>query len=117
MKRYALAAMCAALLLGLLAVPASAYCIYNNSDINLTIQQTQGCRFGQCFDKGLKPGEKGCCNWKNKGCNDKGKRDSVMRFDVFHADWCYCLGVEVKAGGWLVIKGTHKKITCTAHYE
>ena len=119
MKCFAIAASCLALLLGLLlapAGPAQAFCIYNYSDMGLTVQQTKGCHLSWCFEKGIKPGDKACCNWKNKECNNKGKHDSVLRFDVYHGNWYYCQGVEVKAGGWMDIRGSDKKITCTPHY-
>ncbi len=120
MKHYFACSVCAALLLGLClapAAPASAFCVYNDSDMRLTVQQVTGCLQFECFQKAIKPGEKACCNWKNKGCNNQGQRDSELKFNVLFLETLYCQEVKVKAGGWLVIKGADKKITCTAHYE
>jgi hypothetical protein len=68
---------------------AEAFCIYNRTDdIVIKVKQTGG---GVVLVKGFKakinPGEKACCNWKNKDCNLEGKRDSTVAFVITYANW------------------------------
>ena len=119
MKHHFVLTGCLALLLGLLlapAGPAQAFCIYNYTDMGLYVNEISGGSTLRHFQNVVQANGKACCNWKNKDCNEQGKRDSVLRFDVYLGDYFYCRGVEVKAGGWMDIKSSGNKITCTAHY-
>ncbi len=122
MKRIAIQAACLALLLVLLlapAAPASAFCIYNKSDLKVRVDQISGGKFGHSFTRYIDPGGRACCNWKNKDCNKNGHKDSEVGFGVTSPDiqGQYCLGVKVKAGGWMDIHKDGHHLRCTAHYE
>ena len=120
MKHYFVLTGCLALLVGLLlapAGPAQAFCIYNHSDTDLYVNEIEGGSFLRHFQNVVEAGGKACCNWKNKDCNEKGKRDSVLKFSACASiDSCPCREVEVKAGGWMDINGSGNNITCTAHF-
>ncbi len=119
MKRYAMAAICAALLLGLLAAPASAFCVYNKTDVRVGVIQKTGCVYGRGFSKYIDPGERACCNWKNHDCNKHGHKHSIVTFTVGPAEMPGkdCTHVKVKAGGWMDIHTQGDHFGCTAHYE
>ena len=118
MKRFAIAASCVALLLGLLlapAGPANAFCIYNRSDKEVKVEEVGGGSFWRQFHDKIKAGDHACCNWKNKDCNKHGKRDSVLRFNVSYGGDDVCQEVEVEAGGWMDIKRSGNIFICTVH--
>ncbi len=121
MKRYVMAAICAALLLGLAlapAAPASAFCIYNKTSKTQAVDQVSGGELGRQFHKIIKPGERACCNWKNKQCNKHGHKHSILTFSASlqNSEKFECKDVRVKAGGWLDIEQKDGKVRCTAHY-
>jgi len=107
---------------------AEAFCVYNNTDMRvheqLLVQQTGGHKTGRGFHKYIPAGENECCNWQNKDCNKEGKRDSIVRLDVSYwghvpdaPDYTYpiCHGVEIKAGGWVTVKGEKGNYKCELH--
>jgi len=61
---------------------ASAFCVYNSTPFTIDVFQAGGGKTFKEFHKRIKPGNKACCNWKNKDCNKTGKRDSLVRFSV-----------------------------------
>ena len=68
----------------LAAEGAEAFCIYNYTDIRMVVGQVGGgtTNVFKQFSAIPKQGEKACCNWTNKDCNKKGKRDSTLYFNV-----------------------------------
>ena len=72
----------AVLMVFLAAEGAEAFCIYNRTDTKIKVHQYGGGRKYSSFSAELNPGEKACCNWTNKDCNKKGKRDSTLYFNV-----------------------------------
>ncbi len=122
MKRCFVWAGCAALLLGLLlasAAPALAFCVYNRTDEEINVYQQSGHRSSRGFSANIKSGERACCNWKNKDCNKKGHKHSIVTFIVSKKRFAVdhnCSGVEVKAGGWMDVYKRHDGFRCTAHY-
>ncbi len=106
---------------------ADAFCVYNFSDIDMKFLEIKGgSAFGR-FDEDVEPGAHKCCNWKNKSCNNQGKRDSNLIFKVGSIlnngfggttlGKVYCDNVNIKAGGWLVIKGKNGHYYCEAGYN
>ncbi len=122
MKRYFVLTGCLALLLGLVlaaAAPASAFCVYNKTSVQLQVEQTKGCKFDKGFSKFIDPGEHACCNWKNHDCNKHGHKDSIVTFRVPSPAQSYlylCEDVRVRADGWMDIEVKDGKIRCTAHH-
>ncbi len=94
------------------------FCVYNFTDTNIGVDQVKGGKMVKDFFASLKPGEKACCNWKNRDCNKQGKRDSILKFDVYYGDYKFiCQDFSIKAGGWLLIKGKDKNYACEAGYK
>ncbi len=103
-----------------------AFCVYNKTDKIIYVDESSGGRNSSVsFASGvLQPGEKKCCNWKNKDCNVKGKRDSLVGFDVEYVDgtpapspfrpktYSICKNFKIKAGGALVVSGKNKNYRC-----
>jgi hypothetical protein len=111
------------LLVFLMTEQAGAFCVYNNSDRQMHVMQSYGFKIGRGFDKFISSGDHACCNWKDKDCNKKGKRDSTVKFNVDYARFVFyftpCADFPIKAGGWLSIsgdihKGYHRKRTILA---
>jgi len=120
MKHICLLTGCAALLAGLLlaAAPASAFCVYNKTDEEIHVYQWSGNRFSHGFSRDIKPGERACCNWKDKDCNKKGHKHSIVTFVVSKYNTGVkhdCSDVKVKAGGWMDVYKRHDGFRCTAH--
>jgi hypothetical protein len=108
-------------MLGLfLAADAEAFCVYNDSTVDIRVQQTAGHKFGKGYAGIIRSGQKGCCNWSNSDCNTGGNRDSWVKFKVEHIivdPWketykTVCNDFSVRAGGWLTV--TDK---CKANYN
>lgn len=106
---------------------ADAFCVYNETDKVLFVQETGGGKipsFGGFIARNLQPGENKCCNWQDKDCNSKGKRDSIVTFQVSTVPITshdppsidVCTGFPIKAGGWLTVVGKNNRYTCTAHF-
>jgi len=101
---------------------AEAFCVYNNADRVVEVKQTEGGDFKKRVGS-----ERECCNWENKSCNKGGKRDSIIRFDVYYKvsdhriipeDVYICKDFPIKAGGWLTVTGNKKDgYKCEAHYQ
>ena len=101
---------------------AEAFCVYNKTDKPMNAAQTSGGNFG----KNIPSGGKECCNWQEKSCNKGGKRDSIVRFDVYErvavrdkrgaeTFRSICEDFPIKAGGWLTIEGSNDNYKCVAH--
>ncbi len=87
------------------------FCVYNNTDTKIRVVEVEGGKSWKSFTQTLNPGEKKCCNWKNRDCNVEGKRDSKIDFHVQGAiggskspDWDMCF-ISIKAGGDLIVEG------------
>ena len=96
---------------------AEAFCIYNRTnDIVIKVKQTGG---GVVLVKGFKakinPGEHACCNWKNKDCNLKCKRDSTVAFVITYINGDTMCGISIPAGGYVEVKGKNGAYSCKAH--
>ncbi len=110
------------IIFSLLNIKLNAYCIHNNTDITIKVEQTTGGKgWPYRFSKNLDPGESACCNWKNSDCNTGGHRDSLVGFDVSYlssggnndAGFTYiCNDFKIKAGGDLVVKGKNGNYKC-----
>ena len=89
---------------------AEAFCVYNNTNTNMIVEQTSG-HGSHGFDKKILAGENKCCNWQNKDCNKEGKRDSIVKFTVKYSPWgavkyyYVCEDFPIRAGGSLTISG------------
>lgn len=78
--------MATALPLGFLATgmtllqtePASAFCVYNNSEETITALQLP--INGSSFKQKIEPGEDKCCAWDNGDCNNGGGRIDKAKF-------------------------------------
>ncbi len=110
------------LLVFLMTERAGAFCVYNNSDRQMHVMQSYGFEIGRGFDKFISSGDHACCNWKDKDCNKKGKRDSTVKFNVDYARFVFyftpCADFPIKAGGWLSISGDiHKGYQCEAFFD
>jgi hypothetical protein len=98
---------------------AEAFCIYNKADISIIVDQTSG---GD-FRKPISMGDSECCNWQNKSCNEGGKKDSIVKFNVTDMNkgvfftGGICKDFPIKAGGWLTVRGSGGNYTCEAHYQ
>ncbi|PKN33253.1 MAG: hypothetical protein CVU61_14135 [Deltaproteobacteria bacterium HGW-Deltaproteobacteria-19] len=105
----------------LTAEGADAFCVYNNSDLEFQVQETHGGRKFKEFIKVISPGNHACCNWKNKDCNAKGKKDSTVKFLVAFTQVLpinLCVDFPVKAGGWLSVSGDRKSpYKCEAYFD
>ena len=97
---------------------AFSFCVYNFSDTTVAVEEVKGGKFGKSFFAScLKPGQKACCNWKNRDCNKEGKKDSILKFNVYYGDYKFiCQNFPIKAGGWLVVKGKNKHYHCEAGF-
>ncbi len=98
------------------------FCVYNNTDIIIDVDQYGGGIFMGQFNAILKPGEKACCNWKNKTCNRSGKRDALLKFDVgtepdpnFGHNKTICNDFKILAGGALVVEGKNGNYHCVGY--
>jgi len=102
----------------LAAEGAEAFCIYNYTDIRIGVGQVGGgtTNVFKQFSAIPKQGEKACCNWTNKDCNKKGKRDSEVAFDVYMLDErSLCHNVTIPAGGYVLVKGKNGVYNCEGH--
>ncbi len=102
----------------LAAESADAFCVYNWTDDRIRVQQSneKGWTWLSAFGAELNPGEKACCNWTNKDCNKKGKRDSEVAFDVYMLDErSLCHNVTIPAGGYVLVKGKNGVYNCEGH--
>ena len=110
-----------AIFLCLTAEGADAFCVYNNTDLEFQVQETHGGKKFKEFIKRINPGDHACCNWKNKDCNTKGKKDSTVKFLVAFTQVDMinvCVDVPVKAGGWLSVTGNKKHgYKCEAYFD
>ena len=110
----------AALALFLAVEGAEAFCVYNNMDGVIEVEQTSGHKKTHGFSGTIDPGDNKCCNWQNSDCNKKGKKDSTVRFDVSYSSGAagirsapifLCEDFPIKAGGWLTVENGK----CVAH--
>ena len=100
---------------------AEAFCIYNNTDAQISVEQTSGHKKTHGFVGRINPGDNKCCNWQNSDCNKEGKKDSTVRFGVSYKfaggelPQIICKDFPIKAGGWLTVEGSDVKYKCVAH--
>ncbi len=99
------------------AVNLSAFCIYNNTHITISVSEISGGKMFKQFYADIKPGKKACCNWRNKGCNKKGKKNSILKFLVSFANISDAKSIckkEIKAGGELIVTNKNYHYICRA---
>ena len=104
---------------------AEAFCVYNKTDKQITVIQTSGHKKTHGFSLIINRGDSECCNWKNSDCNKEGKKDSIVKFNVFYQevrppdrkiyDMDICEDFPIKAGGWLTVEGSGGNYKCVAH--
>ncbi len=107
------------LFLFIIIIPFSlnAFCIYNHTDTTIHVKQIYGGKgWPYRFKADLDPGEKACCNWKNKDCNTGGHRDSVVGFKI-DGDYVsplkiFICKIKIKADGDVIVKGSYYKYSC-----
>ena len=103
---------------------ADAFCVYNNTDTRIHAKQTSGQRSSHGLNEMIAPGDKECCNWQNKDCNEKGKRNNLVAFDVgytggssglraYYVDICHDFAIQ--AGGWMTVEGKDGSYKCVRH--
>jgi len=97
---------------------AEAFCVYNNTDV-VVVAEKAGGDFIKAFSKKIPSGGNECCNWKNKDCNPKGKRDSTVWFNVRYLKndigFDICTSFAIQAGGWLTVEGSNGNYKCVRH--
>ena len=109
----------ASLMVFLMVEGAEAFCVYNKTDTVIHVDQMGGRERTHGFSSKIKQGEKACCNWQNSDCNKEGKKDSIVRVNVYYfgsfrnKDICY--NFPIKAGGWLTVEGSNTNYKCVAH--
>jgi len=105
---------------------AEAFCVYNQTDRRINVEQTGGHKKDSGFVRGIDPGGKECCNWQNKDCNKEGKRDGIVGFSVYYWKTApgpgpigvaidICQDFAIQAGGWLTIEGKEGNYKCVRH--
>ena len=96
---------------------ADAFCVYNNTDKLMNVVQASGASGAKGLNADLSPGGgNACCNWQNKDCNKKGKRDSIVTFTVRKIEvWKVCENFPIQAGGWLTIEGKDDDYKCVRY--
>jgi len=91
---------------------AEGFCVYNQTDTKIMVTQVAGGIFGKIVD----PGEKVCCHYEDRRCNEGGKMDSIVTFNVGKQESTWyksvCLDFSIKAGGWLLIEKIDGKYMC-----
>ncbi len=107
---------------------AEAFCVYNKSDVVIDVVQTKGySSWGKHAAWVIDPGKKRCCNYKTKDCNKSQEKTAKVAFKVTRYEMNCSLGgcrqvpslvckKEIKAGGWLTIKGKSPDFSCRPHY-
>jgi len=118
----------AAIAIFLMVKDTEAFCVYNETDALIKVQQTSGHKTFQGFSEYIDPGDKKCCNWGNTDCNKEAKRDSIVKFTVsyvivveqpFFGPTTYyrtvCFEFPIKADDRLTIKGHRDNYRCEAH--
>lgn len=61
----------------LVAAPARAYCVVNQTPVTLVAALQSASPLGD-FRKTVNPGKKICCDWFSRKCNPAGKRDALV---------------------------------------
>jgi hypothetical protein len=102
---------------------AEAFCVYNKTDKKIGVQERSGHKSSHGFYGDIDPGDNKCCNWQNSDCNEEGKMDSIVRFEVI----IYlapvrippyvkeiCKDFPIKAGGALTVEGSEGNYKCEA---
>ena len=108
-----------AMILGFFSVNANAFCVYNKSDKPANFRQQE---MWKGMSTMIKPGDKACCNWKEKDCNPSKKQNATLKAKLGAGDdskknSSYAKGEECgvfkqgdgaslkhEAGGYLVIE-------------
>ncbi len=95
------------------------FCIHNLSNITVGVNQTYGGKGYPYFSVFLQPGEVKCCDWRNDKCNVSGKKDSIVRFNIFYtvslgkyikvkAAQFICTNFEIRADGSIYVINKNK---------
>jgi len=105
---------------------AEAFCVYNYTDVSIQVNQTSGYKTGGGFSAEITPIQWQDCCGRWEPCNEEGKVDSILRFNV---EWyktpmrgslktteTICKDFPIKAGGWLNVKGEKGKYQCEAGF-
>lgn len=60
--------------------PSQAFCIYNETDTEISVKQGKGAKFESGYKSRIGPREKGCVNWKESSVNESERRDGELSF-------------------------------------
>jgi hypothetical protein len=110
------------LFFGLMAADVHAFCVYNQTDRTINVDQTSGYwnPFAR-FSAEIAPNDNSCCNWQNHDCNSSGKRDGIVGFLIQYYDGSsifgkiICSDFQIQAGGWLTVEGSNGNYRCVRH--
>jgi hypothetical protein len=107
------------LFFGLMAADVHAFCIYNQTDTTIKVDQASGYgNYSARFYQWIAPNNNGCCTWQFKTCNSSGKSDGIVAFAVYYLSklsWGMICYVEIQAGGWLTVEGSNGNYRCVRH--
>jgi hypothetical protein len=65
----------------IIATPASAFCVRNQTDITLIARLETPNPLGG-FHTMIRPGKEVCCDWFNRNCNPSGAREGLLEFRI-----------------------------------
>ncbi len=125
MRRIFCIVLTASCLLFVTELVSYAFCVYNKTDAEIVATESKGGRGLSRFKATIEPGERSCCNWKNRDCNKEGKKDSIVEFEVEYIIHLgqdnvtfktICKDFPIKAGGWLEVVGKDRQYQCKAYY-
>jgi len=100
---------------------AGAYCVHNNTDRSVTVDQTSNASSWEFkrFSKDLGPNTSECCNWSNPDCNKSGGKYDVVGFTVSIAckdfESCGCSSAQIPACSDLYFEGSKGNYKCVPH--
>ncbi len=104
-------------------VDSHAFCIYNNTDSVIIVDEVDGGSFLGSFNESIQPGDHKCCNWNTHSCNTEGGKDSILKFHVYGGGGSklypyygtICNNFPIKAGGWITVEKDGDNYKCVAH--
>lgn len=92
---------------------AGAYCVHNQSDTTMHVDQSKNGSFWKRFNVKLDPGQQACCSWTSKDCNKSGGQTDAVGFSVYHSEFNYIdCGATIPANGDMCISGTPGNYRC-----
>jgi len=100
---------------------AGAFCVHNNTDRSVTVDQTSNASSWEFkrFSKDLGPNTSECCNWTNPDCNKSRGKYDVVGFTVSIAckdfESCGCTSAQIPACSDLYFEGSKGNYKCVPH--